>query len=364
MRGRATWPAAITDSDRVIMWNVFLERYWSGTGSGDVDGLAVYRVNEAWIANVEDSHQPDDYFVNSYGPEPAFDIGSAETIFVNQCGFHQVPQALGSGEGGAGIAVGLATQAYIAETESVGGEGGPGWWGFDCWWNYVGGPGGPGIRLVEDQNPDGGSPAGIANVYGRPENVIQGGPGGEGKTETEVGLPCGDRAPGGDGGEGVLVEGVGRRAGVCRLFGVEPHGGPGGIGNPPGDPGEDLAGNVQIFPSEATSTMQGTGKLGTDVTFSFHGLPGDRLVVLYSTELDILENPRWHGQPLQTSPTGRFGTFPGGTIPGTGTISFTVTIPASVPPGEPFYVQGVVLRTEEPPILTNISMVVTTPVWP
>jgi hypothetical protein len=62
--------------------------------------------------------------------------------------------------------------------------------------------------------------------------------------------------------------------------------------------------------------------------------------------------------------SGKLGTFPGGTIPGTRTISFTATIPASVPPGEPFYVQGVVLRSEEPPILTNISMVVTTPVWP
>ncbi|MEW6743280.1 MAG: hypothetical protein AB1486_11025, partial [Planctomycetota bacterium] len=169
---------------------------------------------------------------------------------------------------------------------------------------------------------------------------------------------CPYYGPGGDGGEGIWVD-----EGSCTISGVTPEGGPGGFGDPPGDEGPPTRGNVQDIGQLATTTMEGDGKLGSTATFSFHGLNGDRLIIAYSTALDVIESPAWQGQPLQVSPAGTFGLVPAGSIGPSGTVSVPVTIPSDAPPGQPFYVQGIMLRGTQRPILSNISMLVTTPVW-
>ncbi|MEW6747857.1 MAG: hypothetical protein AB1486_34475, partial [Planctomycetota bacterium] len=149
----------------------------------------------------------------------------------------------------------------------------------------------------------------------------------------------------------------------ATFSGVLPQGAPGGQGEPPGDPGEPTFGNVtEITPALPTSTMTGEGYPGTVATFSFHATPGDRLLVAYSTQVDVFNLPLTQGHPLFTSPAGTFGVVPAGTIPDGGTASLSFTIPSDAPCGVPFYVQGILLGNH-PAQLTNLSMLVVTPNW-
>ncbi|MEW6747926.1 MAG: hypothetical protein AB1486_34845 [Planctomycetota bacterium] len=322
--------------------------------------VGLYQADAAWVQNVTQSYDPDQR-PNFFSPAPGLRANECVKLFASQCYFHAADSSyVGSIRGGAGIWLEDETEAFIAETTSIGGSGGLGYWGWDCWFSEQGGPGGPGIYLYNDSNPREG-PA-VAHVFGRPldpDHLIQGGVGGAGTKDTLYGQHCDYYAPGGDGGEGIWVE-----DGWCKIAGVTPEGGLGGFGDPPGDEGPPTRGNVQDIGQLATTTVEGDGKLGTTATFSFHGLNGDRLIVAYSTALDVIESPAWQGQPLQVSPTGTFGLLPAGTIGPSGTVSVPVMIPSDAPRGQPFYVQGIMLRGTQRPILSNISMLVTTPVWP
>ncbi|MEW6747557.1 MAG: hypothetical protein AB1486_32905, partial [Planctomycetota bacterium] len=195
------------------------------------------------------------------------------------------------------------------------------------------------------------------HVFGRASTVIQGGPGGTGIYPDPDCKDC----EGGDGGDGINATTPG--SSVALATGVFPQGGAGGDGDPPGEPGLPVRGNVTETGMLPTSTMEGDGKPGSIATFNFHGQPGDQLRIVYSTYPDVFDLENFEGHPLIPSPQGAFGVLPAGTIPPSGTASFSFTIPADAPLGEPFFVQGILLG-DHPPQLTNMSMLVTTPVWP
>ncbi|MEW6743401.1 MAG: hypothetical protein AB1486_11645 [Planctomycetota bacterium] len=108
--------------------------------------------------------------------------------------------------------------------------------------------------------------------------------------------------------------------------------------------------------------MEGEGRPGTPVTFNFHAVPEDTVLLVYSTEVDVIDLENFDGHPLMPSPRGAFGVVPLGLVPDSGTATVSSTIPLDAPLGTPFYVQGILLG-DHPPQLTNMSMVVITPDW-
>ncbi|MEW6747763.1 MAG: hypothetical protein AB1486_33970 [Planctomycetota bacterium] len=343
LRAEGQIPVSVVSSPgaRLIVFNVglsFDDNAQHGTA------LDIEQVESSWINRVVQ-------IVGSYntgygdpGPSGLY-IGHETHAFVSQCHFFGTDQDWANplSDGASGIHIWDNAAAYIAETDAIGGKGGEGY-DVDCILYYQPGDGGHGIWVEEGST---------AYVCGRPENEIRGGPGGD---YHDYGNHC--PTLGGDGGDGIHVDSL-----EATFSGVVPQGAPGGYGDPPGDPGEPTYGNVtEITPRLPTSTMTGEGYPGTAVTFSFHATPGDRLLVAYSTQVDVLELGQTEGHPLLTSPSGTFGVVPAGTIPDGGTASLTCTIPSDAPWGVPFYVQGILLGAH-PPQLTNMSMLVVTPNW-
>jgi hypothetical protein len=312
----------------------------SGDSSGN--GACIGEIDYAWVNN------------GSQGPPPFLGGGAWNGLclidvaaFVNESTFNAWDiLAWSSATGGHGIDVGPRTTAFIAECGAHGGRGGRGY-ELSCSIWFRGGDGGNGINVAV------GSDAQIVSRHG---HLVKGGDGGPG---IRVDPECEDPA-GGDGGDG--IESLPTQPRVS-YSGVVFEGGQGGSGDPPGRDGVPINGNVVEWPTLLpTSTMSGDGKPGSVVTFEFHGDKGDRLLIAYSTELDVIPLATTEGQPLQTSPSGRFGMLSGGTIPPGGTSSFSFQIPADTPVGEAFFVQGILLGAH-PPQLTNMSMLVTTPDW-
>ncbi|MEW6745434.1 MAG: hypothetical protein AB1486_22000, partial [Planctomycetota bacterium] len=345
-KGDKSLISTIAPGGRYIAWRIVTESTEPGAvGVGDVAA--------AWLNNVAEYHDPSETY--AWAESPA-GMGAmlCRSVFVSQCHFTMWDRGdYGTFRGGAGIGVGWDARVFIAETNAIGGAGGYGYWGEDCNYSQKGGTGGAGVYLYRDYVYD----SAEAYIFGRPENLIRGGKGGRGKDDF---VPtCDLVGPGGDGGEGIWVE---WSSGVATYAGVTPEGGLPGSGDPPGAWGPPTRGNVTEIPFVATSTMEGDGKPGSTASFSFHGRAGDRLLIAYSTRLDVLELSQTEGHPLMVSPTGTFGLIPAGTIDASGTKTISALIPADMSPGQPFYVQGIVLDGG-PPEITNLSMLVTTPVW-
>ncbi|MEW6743327.1 MAG: hypothetical protein AB1486_11270 [Planctomycetota bacterium] len=332
---------------RIVLWRISLEIPPNVESYGS--GFNYCRA--AFLNNVTQIYDPDNWCDNQWNDASCLGLDHGQHFFISQSHFHAWDLInLGTVTGAAGILLNYEARGWIAETDAIGGAGGMGYLGYDCVESHKGGPGGPGIWLADDHLPW--TPPPEATIFGRPVNVIQGGPGGPGVEY----IPGCDIGEGGTGGSGIVAS-----AGVATYSGVVPQGGPGGDGHPPGDPGGPGNG-IETFPAMPTSTMEGDGKPGTTATFSFHATPGDQLQLVYSTVPDVFELPRTEGHPLIPSPEGVFGLIPGGVIDDTGTKAISFVIPTDVPPGIPFYVQGVLLGAHAPQ-LTNMSMLVTTPVW-
>ncbi|MEW6742565.1 MAG: hypothetical protein AB1486_07385 [Planctomycetota bacterium] len=343
LRAEGQIPLRATSSPtaRLIAWNLALV---FGDYISHGKACSVWNFDSCWIDRLV---QVPGLYPHAYGDpgQPGLGIGGGTLGFVSQCRFQGMDQdwEAPTTDGASGIALGDNATVYIAETDAIGGKGGEGY-DVDCILYYQPGSGGHGIWVMNE---------GRAYVFGRPENEIRGGPGGD---YHDYGNHC--PTLGGDGGDGIHVDSL-----EATFSGVQPQGAPGGYGDPPGDPGEPTYGNVtEIAPRVPTSTMTGEGYPGTPVTFSFHATPGDRLLVAYSTEVDVLDLGQTEGHPLLPSPAGTFGVVPAGTIPDGGTASLTCTIPSDAPWGVPFYVQGILLGAH-PAQLTNMSMLVVTPNW-
>ncbi|MEW6747582.1 MAG: hypothetical protein AB1486_33035 [Planctomycetota bacterium] len=318
-------------------------------------GSALAEFKGAFLNNVIQLYDPAAQTGNAMDPPEALQIVFSRNNFISQCSFHAWDlYEWGSWPGGSGILLWYDARAYIAETDSIGGRGAKGYLSDECYVSHKGGRGGAGILLERSDLPEYGPCE--AYIFGRPSNVILGGPGGIGDKVISY---C-DIGEGGDGGIGIQVNPGG---GYASYSGVVPQGGPGGEGHPPGSPGPPIWGNIdRIVPPLPTSTMEGDGKPGTTVTFSFHGTSGDQVSLVYSTLPDVLWLRAFEGHPLIASPAGVFGVVPIGTIDDSGTKSVSFTVPTDAAPGVALYVQGVHMGAH-PPQITNMSMVVTTPVW-
>ncbi|MEW6747340.1 MAG: hypothetical protein AB1486_31805 [Planctomycetota bacterium] len=319
---------------RVVLFRLLLDLSNSGSS------CSLGALDAAWVANCVTA--PESYPGPPDAPA-ALGLYQVNPAFVTQCYFKsEDADIFGPFDGGPGIGAVSSSTAYVAETDSIGGAGG---WGWDCR-DTTGGDGGDGI-LIETGSR--------AFIFGRDTTVIQAGDGGKGYAYDPY---CDDPA-GGDGGDGIRTSG----GAEGTYSGVTPVGGQGGEGSPPGRDGSPTSGNVSHkSPRLPTSTMEGEGRPGTAVSFSFHAAPGDTLLLVYSTQVDVLDLQNFEGHPLQPSPAGTFGVVPLGIVPDTGTATVSATIPLDAPLGEPFYVQGILLGAH-PPELTNMSMVVITPDW-
>ncbi|MEW6743400.1 MAG: hypothetical protein AB1486_11640 [Planctomycetota bacterium] len=202
---------------RLVVWRLVFEQDLGAYALASVGDLQV-----AWLQNCTLGPEPS----GGQGSEPpALHLYQALPVFLGQSYFKAVDAAFRYPyDGGPGIRVGAGTTAYIAETDSIGGQGG---WGWDCR-DTRGGDGGDGILVDEDSK---------AFVFGRDTTVIRGGDGGKGYAYDPW---CQDPG-GGNGGDGIDASATGAEA---TYSGVAPQGGEGGEGSPRGRDGQPTVGNV------------------------------------------------------------------------------------------------------------------------
>ncbi|MEW6741254.1 MAG: hypothetical protein AB1486_00720 [Planctomycetota bacterium] len=331
-----------TPAGRFIGWQLEFDPKGAGV---EYRQCSLYEIETAWLNNCSVDPSGSGSVVEA---PPSLSLGTIDPAFVSQCYFQAFPVwVYDTLDGGPGIAIGGdITRAYIAETDALGSQGGYGK-EVDCITFWAAGDGGHGVEVLDTAE---------VHVFGRTSTIIQGGDGGIGEYPDPY---CDQDPAGGDGGDGIHAE----SGSYVTYSGLFPRGGPGGPGDPPGAPGLPVRGPVVDVGPLPTSTMEGEGRPGSIATFNFHGQPGDQLRIVYSTYPDVFDLPNFEGHPLIPSPEGAFGVVPAGAIPPSGTASFSFTIPSDVPPGQPFYVQGILLGSHAPQ-LTNMSMLVTTPVWP
>jgi hypothetical protein len=219
------------------------------------------------------------------------------------------------------IDAGMGAILHLCETDVTGGEGGSGGGSpFGC----PGGQnaaGGPGIRMAAGA---------MILITGTGSQTVAGGPGGDRAT-------CFTLPPGPEGAAAEIEAGA-----VLLHSNVAFRGLPVvGVDTP-------------VSPPDPCLTATGSGLVGTQLTFTVHGQPGDEARLRVGRQMVVQDVPSVFEDRLTVA----LRSYALGVLPASGTATFTMNVPGILPPGAILIAQASTTSPQETRLTQSVPIVV------